>query len=161
MLLGSSFSSSISPSCPCFSFILRLISMSPEALEFSYRRGKVNESSPHMLPDCMSVGKRSLFHSICRKLHCLMLPLTEVPIWNPITKVAEVTGYVGGFRPSLPVALIIWIHKHKSRVNTTRRNKTGEAEGKLQCGFFFFFFIFFFSVLTYVNKFEVIMLYTL
>ena len=118
MLLGSSFSSSISLSCPCFSFILRLISMSPEALEFSYRRDKVNESSPHMLPDCMSVGKRSLFHSICRKITLPHVPLIEVPVWNPITEVT--TGYVNGFRPRLPVALIIWIHKHKSRVNTTR-----------------------------------------
>lgn len=128
MLLGSSFSSSISLSCPCFSFILRLISMSPEALEFSYRRDKVNESSPHMLPGCMSVGKRSLFHSICRKITLPRVPLIEVPVWNPITEVT--TGYVDGFRPRLPVALIIWIHKHKSRVNTTRKNKAGEAESK-------------------------------
>lgn len=155
MLLGSSFSSSISLSCPCFSFILRLISMSPEALEFSYRRDKVNESSPHMLPDCMSVGKRSLFHSICRKITLPRVPLIEVPVWNPITEVT--TGYVDGFRPRLPVALIIWIHKHKSRVNMTR--KTQGWRGREQNYSVIFFFNF--SVLNYMNKFEVIMLYTL
>ena len=154
MLLGSSFSSSISLSCPCFSFILRLISMSPEALEFSYRRDKVNESSPHMLPDCMSVGKRSLFHSICRKITLPHVPLIEVPVWNPITEVT--TGYVNGFRPRLPVALIIWIHKHKSRVNTTRQTQGWRGREQNYSVIFFNF-----SVLNYMNKFEVIMLYTL
>lgn len=55
-------------SCPCFCFILRLINMTTEAIGFSHCGGKGNESSSHMLPDCMSVGKRSHFHNICRKI---------------------------------------------------------------------------------------------
>lgn len=87
----------------------------------------------------------------------MLLP-TEMPIWNPITKATKVTGYVNGFRPRLPVALIICIHKHKSRENTTRRNKAGEAESKTTVWVFCVFFFFNFSVLNYVNKFEVTML---
>ena len=116
----------------------------PPPADAETREQKVMEPSFSPSPGFSDLS--ASFTAFAEKLHCLVLLPTEMPIWNPITKATKVTGYVNGFRPRLPVALIICIHKHKSRENTTRRNKAGEAESKTTvwvfCVFFFLILVF-------------------
>lgn len=49
----------------------------------------MTESSPHMLPDARQWERETSFTTFPEKFHGLLLPLTEVPIWEPITKVTK------------------------------------------------------------------------
>lgn len=109
------------------------------------------ESSPYMCPDCMPVGREPLSGHYS-EIYCLLLPFPQVPIWEPITKVTILIGYVEQFRPRLSAALTIQIPKHKSRMYTTGRNNAGEAKSKTPIWVCFcFFLIYCFNLHGYIH----------